>query len=427
MSGWYSKAINVFRPEVPDQPQIFTVFCHCGEEYRGFRSDQHQQIVCKVCGEQLFILPRDVYPVPPPKSGKKSASHQSRPVPIEEETPSSESVSPHLDQILEDSVATFDVAPVDEEGDSPPGPEVDQQLPSLADLRDRIRNAGKPKPVRVAEAVPQKVDVTKAVRKSIILVLTETWEEFQRFWTPFRILVATVIMLLMATGGWMWRQAALSHAARIAQTEGAESLAALERDDWLAAYPHLQQAAAALKLLGRTDPEAQTIRQYARETEAMFRLCEASLLELVDAARKDLESRGSRNRKKGGLAPVYYGDWLIIEGVVSDSTPEKSRRRQLSMQIPLGNEQVLVECNFPQLEKLIPKGQRRAVILAGAISEISQSDEGEWKISLDPRSGFLWTHLKTYRFLGFEFNPFRTEQAVENELKEQARAVGVPE
>lgn len=420
MSGWYSKAINVFKPEVPDQPQMFVLFCSCGEEHRGIRSDQHQQLECKACGNRLFILPRDVYPVAPPKSGKKKATARARSGDVSEEGAVNSTIPAHLEEVTE-------ADHLDDEAEVAPGPEHQDALPSLSTLRDRMRNAGKPRQVQVAEAVPQKDAVTKDVWKSFAPVLKGSWEEFQRFWSPFRILIACVIMVLIATGGWMWRQAALTHAANVVLTEGPLGLEALDRDDWLAAHPHLQRAAAALALLGRTDPEAQTIRQYARETEAQFRLCEASLMELVEAARKDLDSRGSKNKKKGKLAPIYYGDWLIIEGVVADSTPEKSRRRQHTMRVPLGNEQILIECNFPLFAKLIPKGASRAVILAGTISEISQTEQGDWKITLDPDSGFLWTHLKTYRSLGFEFNPFRTEESVEKELKEQARVMGVPE
>ncbi|WP_437225066.1 hypothetical protein SH661x_003902 [Planctomicrobium sp. SH661] len=422
MSGWFSKAANVFKPDVPEASLPFVHFCFCGEELRGLRKPHHQQLVCKVCQARLFILPRDVYPAPLPAAERPEA----RPAPIPV------TVLPDEEQaeVVEANVTA-------EPPKLPAGPKKrkkqtasEPQLPTLAQLRQRIRDAEKPKaPPKVAAAEPQRTPYLDGVGNKVGELGREARKEFIRFWTPFRILTAAVLIVMLFTGAWMVRQSLLASAARIAQREGDLGMEAVRKEEWTVAREHLQRAAVALERLGRSDPESQTIRQYARETEALFRLSPVTLEELLSTAQTELAGREEKEKSINKLASAYYGDWMLLEGTVEDVAPQEGRRREFVIRLPAdaAGKTATLRVNFPVLNQLIPKGEAKPLIIAGALTDCAQNEKGDWVITLDSETGFLWGHLDTYKAIGFGFNPVRTQAAVEAELREQTEAMGVTE
>jgi len=425
MSGWFSKpGGSVFKTEVPDAPQPYIIRCYnCGEEQRGLRQTESQRIVCKICATPLFILPRDAYPVPAAKTTPEVTSGTAETFAVlEEEDP----VSLQREEFRPVRRRRKEKRPVKQKHDkkSP----VPGALPTLSELRQRIRDAEKPRRVELAEAVPEKPSPLDGVGTALGEMGRGARREFVRFWSPFRILALVVVVVMFFTGAWTVRQSLLANAVKIAQQEGELGLAAVEAEDWVKARDHLQRAAAALDRLGRTDAEAQTIRQYARETQAQFGLCDLSIEELLTKAQAELQDRGQKEARKNQLLMGYQGDWMVIEGLVKDVGKGNSRSRNYEIQLPAGphGQPVMIRVNFPVLRELIPQDGQKSLLLAGEIQDIEFTKTGQWMVTLNPNSGFLWTHLNTYRALGFEFNPLKTQAVVEEELQIQARAMGVP-
>jgi len=424
MNGWFSKpAGSVFKSEVPDAPQPYIIrCCSCGEEQRGLRQAEFQRLVCKVCETPLFILPRDVYPVPAVKVEPTVESGTTGAIAVLEE----ESFSSQREESKPAQKQRKRKNSVKQKRDKKPS--APAALPTLSELRQRIRDAEKPKRVEVAEAVPQKPGALDGVGTALGEMGRGAHREFVRFWSPFRILALVVVIVMLFTGAWTIRQSLLANAVKIAKQEGELGLAAIDSEDWTKARDHLQRAAAALDRLGRTDAESQTIRQYARETQAQFGLCDLSLEELLTKAQAELQGRDQKDDRKNRLLIGYQGDWMVIEGLVRDVGKGNSRSRNYEIQLPAGphGQQAIIRVNFPVLREMIPLDGQKSLLLAGAIQDIELTKTGQWMVTLNPASGFLWTHLNTYRAIGFEFNPLKPQAVVEEELRIQARAMGVP-
>lgn len=428
MSGWLSKTTNVFKAEVSDSPQPYQLTCSCGETLRGLRGEHSQQVRCKGCGTSLFVLPKDVYPLARRAGGKAELNSTWAPV-----TVLGEETIPILDAVDEDS-AELSSSPSTKKkirrgADSPAE---ENALPTLEQLRQRIREAEKPKaPRKVADAVPEKVSPVEKAGAAVGEYVSDIRVGLARFWTPFRMLAVVVGVIILFTAAWTIRQSIQARAVRIAQQEGEAGLAAIQKQDWIGAREHLQLAAGALDRLGRVDPDAQTIRQYARETQALFRMSDLNLEDLLTEAQKELNARDPKKQSRNNLAVAHRGDWILIEGVVHDVTQTPSKIRQFEMKLPFGpngsDGETRVKMNFPVFHSLIPTGGEKEVIAAGALQDCEQNADGEWIVTLNPQSGFLWTHQNTYDATGLSSNALRSEKDLESKLGTQAEAMGVPE
>jgi len=443
MSRWFSKsAKNVFQPQVPGAAQPFVLGCpYCGESVQGMRHAEGQRLICKSCRNLLFVLPRDVYPAPQPELSSQEPSFKKEPPTTEVEELLDENLIALLqdDGDLLDSLLMTDgdeVSPKTGEKKEPSShPRTKESLaevtmPSLAELRQRIRDARNPREVQIATAVPEKTRPLEELGETLGKAGREVGQDFVRFWTPFRILALAGLLIILLTAGWTWRQSELSEAKKIVRQESELGLAAVDQGDWTPAREHLQKAAAALDLLGRNDPEARTVRQYSRELQAQFRLCDLTLEELLDKARQELAARDPSSGQQKRLAAAYRGEWVLLEGSVEEVGEKDSRRPNYQLRLPIGPEgeagETIVRVNFPVIRKLISSGEKKLLTLAGPIQDVERDSAGKWIVTLDPEQGFLWTHLDTYLATGLGFNPLRTRAAVSQELAAQAGAMEVP-
>jgi hypothetical protein len=254
----------------------------------------------------------------------------------------------------------------------------------------------------------------------------------RRFLNPFRVVALLVVGIIVLTTWWMVRQSLLARAVRVAQQEGESGLEAVKHKEWLQARNHLELATAALDRLGRTDPEAETERQYYRELRAMLRPCTIPLGELIEKAQENYESQNEKKRSPRNLTPSYRGEWLIIEGLVRALPREEANGKTDACALTLpwspdgSANGVVVRADFPVFSKVLSPGESKILIFAGAIDECSWNpDQQTWVVSLDSRSGFLWVNPETYLAAGFEFTPLRPEAKVLAELKQQGRQMGV--
>lgn len=412
MSGWISKAANVFKREVPEVQQPFEVLCECGQSHAGIRRNRHQHLLCKSCGASLFVLPRDVYPpplqVPPPDAKPDSQEEQ------------------------EDGSGTDrERKPRKSNNVAVPAPRRKQrgskrrgQDKGDAEEKSR-RKSGSEEPGLLSRA---------ALRISRLFL--SIWLTFRRFWTPFRTIALVVLGVMVFTAGWTVRQSLLSSAVIAAKARSESGMAAIEKQEWLQARDELQAATAALDRLGRTDPDAIEIRQYYRETRALTRLCTVSLGELLASAENEFSLRDEKVRKGDDrgkdLATRFRGEWLVIEGVVKPVPPADAggRRHAYVLTLPWspagGGERVLIRADFPVFDELQLADSGQTLIFSGAIESCQRNEQQrEWIVWLQPSSGFLWTHMATYRALGFDFDGPLAAQTVVDRLQKQAQAIGM--
>jgi hypothetical protein len=254
------------------------------------------------------------------------------------------------------------------------------------------------------------------------------WRGFYGFWTPLRSVATGILLLIAVTIGWTVQQSLLSRAVKTLQDHADSGLAAVEREEWVDARQKLELTVAALDRLGRTDPEAQNLRQYYWETRALTRLCTAPIEELIETARRDLQQRDAKDKSRNNLATRFRGEWLVFQGpvrtVAEEEQPPARQGRELPVPWSLDNGAVRIRADFPAFADL-NSGPGQPAIFAGSIADCERAEDGSWIVRLDPRTGFLWTHLETFRPLGFDLNTPAQGDAVKKLLDQQALAVGV--
>lgn len=408
MSNWISKAANVFKRDAPETAQPFEVLCECRQSHAGIRRGRHQHLVCKACGASLFVLPRNVYPIPVvPKSRPKPTRDRVQPEeshPQRNAPPSRPTVDREVSTPTEDEPAVAAAAEV-------------PRRPSPVPERRRSR---KGKPAAARPAKPQKRPPAELPRRP--------------FWTPLRGISLAVLLVVVITGWWMVRQASLARAAETVQRLAEPAVAQVQQGEWLEARPDLVQVAAALDRLGRRDPEAETLRQYHREVEALFHLSSVSLEGLLSAARQEYEERDEEDSHRGEeLAERFAGEWLILEGPLEFfSVPVKrGKEERVGLQLPWSLDprasRVVVEAEFPIFEELDRKQvEGKTFVFAGAIEHCAwRGKDRTWIVRLRPESGFLWVHPVTYEALGFGVSPLRNREELQALLARQAEQMGV--
>lgn len=89
-------------------------------------------------------------------------------------------------------------------------------------------------------------------------------------------------------------------------------------------------------------------------------------------------------------------------------------------------QRIMVEADFPILHRLPAADQPRTLIFAGKLSGCRlDTDRREWVVTLDSKTGFLWSHLDTWESLGFREDAEVIDPRVREILEEQAAWSGV--
>jgi hypothetical protein len=410
MSNWISKAVNVFRRDIPEVTQPFDVLCECGQGHTGIRRARYQHLVCKSCGASLFVLPRDAYPPPqlrPRKSPAKTAK-----------TPRKDTDA-DLPVLLESDVI---------EGEATGAPRSEVLPPSRPTKRQSRRQQQREGRSDDEEFVlePPKPGLVSVLVSRIFSFVAMSWLAVWRFWTPFRLLAAVMLAFAALTGWWMVRQNLLSQAVSIAKEKAQTGIDFIKQERWPDARTDLEAATRALDRLGRHDPEAEDIRQYYRECLALTRMNSESIFEMLEEAHRVVSREDGEEAWKRTFTQLYQGNWLVIEGNVQ----EVSGSGGYALRIPWapGGKagSVTIRADFPVFDRLVPLETGREAIFAGGLTSCEPpNDEHDWIVRLDASSGFLWVNFETYRHLGFTLDPTQTQAKLEEKLRVQAEAMGV--
>lgn len=389
MSKWFSKATNVFKGSCEELPQPFELHCECGVRHAGLRKKAPQRIICRGCGSSLFILPRDVYPIPkvvaePPVKAAAPAPAKAEPEPAQSELAPVESI---LDEVVV----------LDDEGTRAP----------------RKPRPAKKEPVAVAPKEPRKPP-----------------EQFLR---PYHFILAAVVGVVLLTVFLAIRSRARERAILIYKEEAEKGLAAVVARSWIEARSHLDLAGDAADLLGRTDPASVRVRQYRAETTALNLLAPASLVDILDEAERTLPD--NYNSWPAEFHSKYGGRWLVLEVPVKQVEGAKKDKPKIVVDwsIPIGEIRRPVEiAPIPALGKLKLSETPQNVILGVQLESVAwekanrKDTVGKWVVTFDPDKSVLWTDLATYEGAGMSFSDeYRPSAATEQALREQREALGL--
>lgn len=384
MSGWLSKATGALRREAPEEPQPFESVCECGVRHTGLRRRTQQRLICRSCGVALFVLPRDVYPVPtapPPKRPKKRKKPKAaRPAP-----PPAMTVGKRVFKQATEGVSQ-----------------------ATAKVGRGAADAGVGFGQRIAD-----------------------WgRAFVGFWTPLRLIVLGIIVISAVTAA-VTLMSDHSEQAVIELTAANESAReAMAAGDYAAAQQHFARAVTLLdRLERRDDPLAREIRQLHRETQAMRDIVSVPVFEIVAEADAAHESGELSNWLQAAFNTRYRDRWLVVEGPVVPADVALSGGAY-AVRIPFGigphSRSVTIKVALPELDDLVKGRKPRPVILAGQLQKCELALDGRsWIITLERSTAFLWTNADNYQALGFTFDSPQAEKHNQQLLDGQARLVGL--
>ncbi|MGQ0633173.1 MAG: hypothetical protein ACT4QC_01070 [Planctomycetaceae bacterium] len=379
MAGWLSTATSVFRRKADEPPQLYRLRCTCGRVLSGERLKSAQTVLCPGCRNSRFVLPASAYPrlkAPAPKKPPQ--------------------------------------APTERRG------EVNQPTGEArrATTNDDVaENAG----VMASEATGRVVtSATEPARHSGRAEKTPI--DFQRWrrkmLSPVRLVLAGVLLVTLATLGWLWRLRSLEHARIVLAAAPRAGEEALRDGDPAEAARQFAALRHALDTLGRDDPQARIWRRMSRETAAAADLLHASLHDILHEA---VEARSGPSPAVWAelFRGMYRGGWIVIDAPVQRSElAEAQPRFVVDYPLSVGADRGTVVADLKALERVFGQnsGPRR-VIFAAQVQDVRPDDGSnhEWRVVLAPDTAFLWTSAETFEMLGLAL-----DHATRQLLEEQA-------
>lgn len=365
MSGWLTAAQDLFRRRA-GVPTPFEIECVCGKVVEGQRTAVAQTIACPACRDRLFVLPISVYPLPrapkrkvritpsPGKRTRRPSSDNRAAEPHEETSPNELSEQrPEAQR----SVAQT-VKPGSDEREPAPKP---PPPPSPAPTRDRLR---------------------------------------RRLFSPVRIVLAGVAVVVSLTVWWTLRHAARDQAERTIVSAAKLGEQALSEHDLGEAARQYQKVRDALDLLGRNDPQARVLRQAARETTAAAELAKSSLFDILHEAANTASSESWSSTFRSS----YRDEWVVLDVPVARTTESSGAARyEIKFPIAFGKNHAVVVADLRAFDKALSRGgEPERVIFAAQLDDCIRDPQVKdgWQIVLRPGTGFLWSSASNLELLG---------------------------
>jgi len=378
MQRWLTQSSKMRGRQQPPSPKPFELRCACGNDVHGVRRAEHHEVLCRQCGEQLFVLPLDVYP---PLKTKKSRRKKG----------------------------------------GKRGSDAQGAGENRPRMRERVKT-GTRHLGRLARHVGGRVRGTGAKATGILL---KTAKRQSEFFTPFRLVMISTLVVVVGTIYWVMQQGDLESAARRLQSAKEAGYTAMRAGDFSAAADELEEACRALDQLGDGNPQAGEIRQMFREASAASQLSSMPLYDIVTAAERIApDDRAGWEERFNAL---YADQWIVMQTAI-DRVTNAAGDSRLIIDYPLvAGRPVDIEAAFPIFNRLVKAGAIHDVIFAAQLQScrlVGKEDE-RWQIQLNPETAFLWTDFENLRALGFATGEADTEKAVQQLLAEQSQLVGV--
>ncbi len=380
MANWLTKASGALSREAPEVPQPFRLTCECGSTHQGQRKSRPQRIICQTCGTALFVLPRNVYPELKPRTSKRKRKKRDRSNPDRS-----------------------------------------------ASVGERSRRAGAGAQ-RFVQAVGGGVrGATNSVVSRIVGSITGVLQWIRSQITPFRVVIAGVVTLLIATGVWTSRSRGLEQARETLRLELTAGEDALKADDLVQAKEHFTLAAAAADHLQLDDVRAQLARQMSHETIALTRLAPASLIEMLEEG-ETITAAQSPAAWTGHFQAKYAGTWMVIQAPVRLAEPsERPAALIVDMPVLIGESGRAVSLTITDsaMSELGLTSEAQVIWFAATLEDcVLNTGADRWEVILDGKTCFLWADVDNLRRLGFFSTDGLVEEETAEQLAEQSQRLG---
>ena len=413
--GHARKLLKGFAPAANTRAQPFAVRCPEGHRLTGVRTEGYQALRCPTCGEGVFVLPRSPLPEPTAPHGTVRATRV-RPEPVDESPIALRDdwpTAPDADAAAVPEQADGEIEWVDETEDPPP------PAPGLANRGDPAEFAAEE--IATAAARPRPKARPVAAKPQAARKPAPPAEEPDDAPIPKRpflarrnpLIFAAVLLLVLGTfayRGWRAGRLELPKLAALGKTDG---LAALDAGKFDTARQILLEARHAVDSLGDDSPEANAVRQGAKEVEIFTQLSPSSLEDILDeAGRTDPKDWPSQ------FDLLYKGRSVLIDSLITGQ-PDGQGRGEYSLEYRIfrpGEGETprsvgrVDTRGFRLFEQTNPRRGDR-VTFGARLASFAFDREGEvWLTSLVPDSGVSIVHRKALEHLGFIDEPATEEE-----------------
>ena len=403
------------------QPQQYEVLCRCGERTVGLRISRYQQVICKQCGEPLFVLPANVYPGPPPPDPKRVPESQPEPEPDQlalAEAAADEPTRSANEPAPEPSVAEDDLLGAlanESKSLTRKGQQEELERKQLAEEREKRKAQLKKK------KATEKAKARKARDENPLTAREPIRQRLRRVFSPFRMVVVSVIAIIIATVSWQIHSRNVESGRLRFDTARKKAMALLEKQDFAGAEPLLVEAAQAADLIDRQDKSANKVRRLALETNVVNNLSVTSVYEALNAATVASEDNVTN------VLTTQLGDrWIVLDTYV---TPQRSTADGIlyAVEMPLLVNGVFIEATVvtDEFSRLGLKKSGMPIAFAAKIEACmlkkKNGEPNRLTLQLASDSVRLWANQVTYDALGF------SDSELPEHLAKQASALGVTE
>lgn len=379
-AAWLQTTKRLFgRPPPEEVPQPFELRCACGHEEVGVRLEHPLQIACGGCARTLFVLPRCVYPIP---------------------RPSPASLPPSV--------------PVKSKAQPPTAPAVEKKT-TAAITATRTMVAAVP--VRPSRLTAWRIAAAKAMREAAHAVVRKL--------TPsrFQLLVLGIVLAVGLTGYAMFRSRQRAGAEVVLGEALRRGRTAIAARDFVEAAKQFQQAVDAIDVLGRDDPAAREIRQFAREANAVTHLCPKPLHELLaDASATDAGRFGLSWSEV--FRTSFRDTWLVCEALVTRKAAGGAGDARYLVDHPVfsGSQSAALRAELRVFDVLGIETEPRYVIFAAQLQDFAPGPPGSnsWTLTLRPDTAFLWSLADNLDAIGMP-----VDDQTKAILAEQSRRLGI--
>ncbi|QDV37831.1 hypothetical protein [Tautonia plasticadhaerens] len=418
--GKAKKFVKGLGPAEPVEPQAFRVSCPEGHVIRGRRTEGYQALRCPDCGAGVFVLPQSPLPMPPAPATRADEAavgaggpSDDAPIPLADHVPEGaidegevewlEPVEPGAGLPGEQPTPAFDPVeaavselPEGEEVPEPPrrpptSPTTRPRRPAPAPAGDR----GRPSPPR---PTPQGPRPARPGGRRILVPDRPSLRDRVRRNRPMLVGLAMVVVVLGTAAFSIYRNARRDYPTMV-QRGRDEGIPALEDGDFDLAHRLLSRAAEAVEALGGQIGGAEEVRQAAREAAIFVDLIPDRLEAILDERARTVDE----SRWQSTFDRFYRGRSILLSAEVT-GTPAASGRFEINYRV------LNRTATSPRVARIDFEGFRLfesgspevgARLQFGARLEAIWSEEGGYRIQLQPESGVTITHVEALDALGW--------------------------
>lgn len=356
-----------------DIPTPFELTCECGQRIAGIRKATSQQAECTLCGTVRFVLPVNVYPSTRRVGSEVTGGGMSDRLAAaaKELVPVAETVTPVDSAVPASSPGARDL----------PGTSADRRDKAGSRERDKADSREREKAGSRKEVRPATAEAEQPARAAIQPV--DIKRVARRTFTPFRLLMASALAVVVVTGWYSIRQKRMADARQNWRTSVDAIELALQEQNFDDLQQPLDVAVQAAALLGKRDPETRRMINLMYQTTAINQVSTVDLvaeLQRVYLKSGQLdESRVTDLKNVITLGTQFFDCPLTLV----DGSDTKVR---LNLPLRIGAHSVIIESRSSLLRQAAAKLQGTSIVFAAKIaacrSPLDADSDGSWSIEL---------------------------------------------